>query len=413
MVENQDFVLQLQNVVATPLPGDVFDVVLQTSRGDISCILHPSRVGTGGVIWAGGSGPGDLYLSLSEEFRRHGISSLRIRYRDDGNFAECAMDVLGAASFLTGSGVTDLALVGASFSGAVVIGAGAINDAVKGVVALCPQRYGTHLVEKISPRQLLLIHGTSDEVVPHAASKDIFARAQEPKELKLFPGAGHGLLEVKDELETLLRTWLVDLTGQENITKTQNVQVAPQSARREFTGAGGVSRVIEVIDADIATMESEALICPANDELIMQGGVATSISNAAGPDLQYELVGMGPVRLGDVLVTGAGRLQNKHVIHAVVASTVFGYRPVTEEAVAVATANSLTKASELGVKTLAIPALGGGGGGMHMERVARIMLGTVSENLQGETSLERVSFVLYGETAWRIFMAELSSMDLE
>jgi len=413
MMNDQDFVLRLENVLASPLPGDVYEVMLQTSRGDISCIFHPSRGELGGVIWAGGSGPGDLYLLLSEEFRRHGISSLRVRYRDDGNFAECALDVLGAISFLKAFGVATLALVGASFSGAVAICAGALSEVVSGVVALCPQRYGTHLVDQLPPRHLLLVHGTADEVIPYAASEEIYRRAKDPKELVLYPGAGHGLLEARDELEELLRGWLIERVGRPAPRGVGKALSAPEPRRRLVPSAGGVRRAIEVIEGDLAAQDSEALVCPANDELIMQGAVASALANAAGPEVQVEVVGMGPVRVGDVVVTGAGRLSNKYVFHAVTASTAFGFRPTTEEAVALALKNALSKADELGLHSLAIPALGGGGGGLHLEQVARIMLGVVSEHLRGETSLEQVTLVLRGESAWRVFEGQLNALPLE
>ena len=48
------------------------------------------------------------------------------------------------------------------------------------------------VIGSISPRPLLIIHGLNDQVVPPANSERNFARARQPKQLWLVPGAGHG-----------------------------------------------------------------------------------------------------------------------------------------------------------------------------------------------------------------------------
>ena len=73
------------------------------------------------------------------------------------------------------------------------------------------QLYGTRTVERLAPRVLLLAHGTADGILDCAASKDIYERAREPKRLELYEGADHTLLSVADELEALLRAWLLDV----------------------------------------------------------------------------------------------------------------------------------------------------------------------------------------------------------
>lgn len=55
---------------------------------------------------------------------------------------------------------------------------------------------------------MLLIHGTADDVLSPMCSRQIYAAAKEPKELKLYPGAGHGLDDVRQEVLDLLVRWL-------------------------------------------------------------------------------------------------------------------------------------------------------------------------------------------------------------
>ena len=70
------------------------------------------------------------------------------------------------------------------------------------------QTYGTELTASVSPRAMLLIHGTNDDVLPASCSRQIYAAAGQPKELKLLPGNGHGLDESRQEVLDLLVRWI-------------------------------------------------------------------------------------------------------------------------------------------------------------------------------------------------------------
>ncbi len=70
------------------------------------------------------------------------------------------------------------------------------------------QTYGTELTSSVAPRPLLPIHGLNDDVLSPLCSRQLYAAAGEPRELKLYPGAGHGLDEVRQELLDLLVRWI-------------------------------------------------------------------------------------------------------------------------------------------------------------------------------------------------------------
>jgi pimeloyl-ACP methyl ester carboxylesterase len=139
-----------------------------------------------------------------------GISSLRLNYRLPGDFDQCVHDVLVGVNFLKQSGVDNIALVGHSFGGAVVIMAATMSSEVKAVVGLSSQTYGTHRVGELSPKPLLMIHGDRDRNLPVRSSWHIFERAKEPKEIVIYKGSGHFLRECHQELYELLRSWLID-----------------------------------------------------------------------------------------------------------------------------------------------------------------------------------------------------------
>ena len=190
---------------------------LQTTRGPIDTIVHhdPAEPCNRGIIWVGGArggldGPAEgLYKSLGSMLSP-GITSMRLDYRKPGELSECVMDTLAGVSFLTGTGHTDILLVGHSFGGAVVIKAAPFSEHVKGVVALSSQTFGATDVSNVSPRPLLLIHGEDDTILSPQCSQTIYDWADEPKEVIYMPGTGHGLKETSKEVREKLKLWIID-----------------------------------------------------------------------------------------------------------------------------------------------------------------------------------------------------------
>jgi len=72
---------------------------------------------------------------------------------------------------------------------------------VIGVAALSSQTSWTQAVGAVSPRNLLLMHGTADQVLSGACSRDLYARARHLKQLIVYPGCRHGRDECRDELD--------------------------------------------------------------------------------------------------------------------------------------------------------------------------------------------------------------------
>jgi O-acetyl-ADP-ribose deacetylase (regulator of RNase III) len=151
---------------------------------------------------------------------------------------------------------------------------------------------------------------------------------------------------------------------------------------------------------DIARQDADAIVNAANNRLWMGAGVAGAIKHAGGQEIEREAVAKGPVPIGEAVVTGAGRLKARHVIHA----AVMGQDLRTDaDKIRQATQNSLRRADELRLKSIAFPALGTGVGGFSLEECARIMLHVVQGHGAAGSSLERVVFVLYDEPAYQAF----------
>jgi fermentation-respiration switch protein FrsA (DUF1100 family) len=190
-------------------------VLLATTRGKIRLILHAAEKAQRAVICLGGAsggmdGPAMLYARLGLEARSLSFTVMRLGYRIPGEMMECVLDTMAGLSFLKGIGHQRMAVVGHSFGGGVAIATATFNPAAVAVAAISSQLDGAQNVAQLAPRPLLLIHGTADAVLPDESSRLIFERASEPKTLKLFPGADHGLTQVGDEVHALVRQWLID-----------------------------------------------------------------------------------------------------------------------------------------------------------------------------------------------------------
>lgn len=212
--DQQDWSLELIDVQRAPHEQGVEALELRTNAGTIICRLHAVPDAVGAVVWVGGAGGGldgpawGLYPRLAQQLTDERIASLRLHYRYPNHLEDCVLDTLLGALYMHQEGAQRIALVGHSFGGAVVITAGSLSEEVAAVVAMSSQTYGTTRAPGVSPRPLLLIHGTADEVLPDRCSRDIYTRARDPKELLLYPGCRHGLDECRDEVDRDLLAFL-------------------------------------------------------------------------------------------------------------------------------------------------------------------------------------------------------------
>lgn len=160
---------------------------------------------------------------------------------------------------------------------------------------------------------------------------------------------------------------------------------------------------LEITQGDITEMDTEAIVNAANENLILGAGVAGAIRTKGGPSIQEECSRLGGTHVGGAVVTGAGNLKAKYVIHAVGPRMGEGNE---DEKLKNATLNSLRRADEKGMKSIAFPAISTGIFGFPIKRAARIMLLAAGEFLAKETGLKRVVFCLFGQEAFDVFAAE-------
>lgn len=160
---------------------------------------------------------------------------------------------------------------------------------------------------------------------------------------------------------------------------------------------------LEVVQADVTTLDVDAITNAANTQLRHGGGVAGAIARAGGPELQRESREKAPIGLGEAVETTAGDMPARYVIHA---ATMEPGGPTSSEIIVRATGSALLKADELGCRSLALVAFGTGVGGFPLDEAARLMVSAVRDH--EPRSLDRVVFAVHGDDAERAFQAAVA-----
>jgi O-acetyl-ADP-ribose deacetylase (regulator of RNase III) len=161
------------------------------------------------------------------------------------------------------------------------------------------------------------------------------------------------------------------------------------------------STTFSIVRGDITEAEVDAIVNAANAGLSMGTGVAGAMKRKGGTVIEEEAVRQGPIEPGEAVLTVAGNLVATHVIHAAALGQDLKTNP---ERVAAATRSSLALAEKHKLLSIAFPALGSGIGGVPPAQSAEAMVSTVVDHVKkGNTSLQKVLFVLYQDEAFKAF----------
>ena len=155
---------------------------------------------------------------------------------------------------------------------------------------------------------------------------------------------------------------------------------------------------MEVIEADITTLDVDAIVNAANETLRGGGGVDGAIHRAAGPDLLSACRALGGCETGDAKITPGYRLTARHVIHTV-GPVWHGGGQGEDELLRRCYRRSIALAAEAGLKSIAFPAFSTGVYRFPLDRATAIAVATVTESLAESPDIARVIFCCFGAAA--------------
>ena len=165
---------------------------------------------------------------------------------------------------------------------------------------------------------------------------------------------------------------------------------------RVLTGHHEASCFFQVVLGDITAEQVDVIVNAANSHLVHGGGLAGAIVSRGGEEIQEESNRLAPIETGEAVVTGAGNLPSRWIIHAV--GPIWGQgneRELLESAVA----SSLERAEELGAASISVPAIATGIFGYPKKEGTSVIVETVRSWLSGhpESTLRLVRFTAFDE----------------
>ena len=162
---------------------------------------------------------------------------------------------------------------------------------------------------------------------------------------------------------------------------------------------------IEIVKGDITKISADAIVNAANSSLLGGGGVDGAIHRAGGPmileDCRKIVARQGGCHTGEAVITRAGNLPAKYVIHTV--GPVWNGGKNNEEAkLADCYKNSLQLAVENNCRSIAFPNISTGVYLFPKERAARISINTIQQYLRHNKTIEKVWIVCFDEESYRV-----------
>lgn len=170
-------------------------------------------------------------------------------------------------------------------------------------------------------------------------------------------------------------------------------------------------QTLELVEGDITGQEVDAIVNAANSRLAGGGGVDGAIHRGGGRSIMEETDRLYPdgCPTGSAVISGAGNLPARHVIHAV--------GPVWRDGdsgeadlLAGAHRRPLELAVEHDCRSIAFPAISTGVYGYPLDKASRVALGTAIDFIREHGKPELVRFVLFGEPAYKAFEEALKEL---
>ena len=174
-----------------------------------------------------------------------------------------------------------------------------------------------------------------------------------------------------------------------------------------------ISSIIQVVKGDITKVEVDAIVNAANSSLLGGGGVDGAIHRAGGPaileDCKKIVARQGGCKTGEAVITTAGLLKARHVIHTVGPVWKGG---LSNEGALLSNCyhNSLQLAVENSCTSIAFPAISTGVYGFPKREAANIAVKTVHQYIQSAKGFQKVLFVCFDEETYLHIHSEITAL---
>lgn len=172
--------------------------------------------------------------------------------------------------------------------------------------------------------------------------------------------------------------------------------------------------LITLIKGDITKEECDAIVNAANSSLMGGGGVDGAIHRAGGPAILEEckkiVAKQGRLPTGEAVITTAGNLKAKYVIHTV-GPVWYGGNKNEPELLKNAYYNSLKLATSYNIETIAFPSISTGAYGYPIENASIVAIGTVLDFLKKERhNFKEIRFVLFSDRDYYCYQSVLENL---
>ena len=164
---------------------------------------------------------------------------------------------------------------------------------------------------------------------------------------------------------------------------------------------------------DITSQDTDAIVNAANSSLMGGGGVDGAIHRAGGPAILEEckkiVADRGRLPAGQAVITVAGKMKTRYVIHTV-GPVWHGGESKEPETLASAYHESLKLAAEKGLKSVSFPSISTGAYGYPLDQASKIALRTVIGFLKRDNTLTDVVFVLFDSRTLDVYKQSLDEL---
>ena len=166
-------------------------------------------------------------------------------------------------------------------------------------------------------------------------------------------------------------------------------------------------KTIRLEKGDLMGLEVDGVVFYAREDLQLGSGFGTAIQTRGGAALKKELAARGGIGMGEAVVTGAGDMRPRHIVHA--CGPKF-HEPETEAKLRKCIHAALQAASDAGLATVAFPPMGTGFYGVPMELSAKVLLEVTRKFLEEHDAIREVTICVMDDREFRAFQPKLEAM---